>query len=115
MDSYKKLQVIYNEVKDALDISKVKVFIVGNKNDLYDKEQVKKTDAKEYAKSINGTFRCVSALTADGILELFECIGKTLLIGKDENETKEEEQNKVIVISNKKNNKKNGKNGKKCC
>ena len=73
----------------------------------------------EYSKSINGTYRCVSALTSDGIVELFECIGKTLLLGKDENEPKDEEKNNVIVISNKDNNKtkngKNGKNKKSCC
>ena len=118
-DSFKKLQDIYNEVKDALDISKVRVFIVGNKNDLYLKEEITKTEGMEYSKSINGTYRCVSALTSDGIVELFECIGKSLLLGKDENESKDEEKNNVIVISNKDNNKskngKNGKNKKSCC
>ena len=115
-ESFDKLKVIYNEVKDSLDITKVSVFIVGNKNDLYTIEQVTKNEGKEYAKSINGTFRCVSALTSHGILELFECIGKTLLLGKDENESKEDEKNNVIVIANKDNNKgKNGKKGKKCC
>ena len=118
-ESFKKLKEIYYEVKDARDITKVRVFIVGNKNDLYSKEEITKNEGKEYAKTINGTYRCVSALTSDGILELFECIGKTLLLGKDENETKEEEGNNAIVLTNKDNNKgkngKNGKNGKKCC
>ena len=44
---------MYLEVKDSVDINKVFIFIVGNKNDLYAEEQVKKTEAEDYTKSIN--------------------------------------------------------------
>jgi len=108
---------LYNEVKDNLDINNVNVFIVGNKNDLYLNEKVPKKDAEEYTKSINATYRCVSALTSDGIKELFECIGKTLLVGKEPSEEKKPEQNKNIQLKNNKKNEdpKGGKNKKKCC
>ena len=117
LESFNALKKLYNEVKDNLDINNVNVFIVGNKNDLYLNEKVPKKDAEEYSKSINATYRCVSALTSDGIKELFECIGKTLLVGKEPSEEKKPEQNKNIQLKNNKKNEdpKGGKNKKKCC
>ena len=116
-ESFNALKKLYNEVKDNLDINNVNVFIVGNKNDLYLNEKVPKKDAEEYAKSINATYRCVSALTNDGIKELFECIGKTLLVGKEPLEEKKPEENKNIQLKKNKKNEdpKGGKNKKKCC
>ena len=116
-ESFNALKKLYNEVKDNLDINNVNVFIVGNKNDLYLNEKVPKKDAEEYAKSINATYRCVSALTNDGIKELFECIGKTLLVGKEPLEEKKPEENKSIQLKKNKKNEdpKGGKNKKKCC
>ena len=110
---------MYLEVKDSVDINKVFIFIVGNKNDLYAEEQVKKTEVEDYTKSINATYRCVSALTSDGIQELFECIGRTLLLGKNESQSKSEEEknennNNIKLTKNKKKNKK-GEKKKKCC
>ena len=78
-ESFNKLKILYNEVKEAVDIDHVLVFIVGNKNDMYLNEQVKKNVAEEYTKSINGTYRCVSALKSTGIKELFEYVGQSLL------------------------------------
>ena len=116
-ESFNALKKLYNEVKDNLDINNVNVFIVGNKNDLYLNEKVPKKDAEEYAKSINATYRCVSALTNDGIKELFECIGKTLLVGKEPLEEKKPEENKNIQLKKNQKNEdpKGGKNKKKCC
>ena len=70
---------IYDEVKENIDISKVLVYVVGNKSDKYNFQQVKKEEAEKYAKSINGIYRCVSALNSYGIKELFENVGKTLM------------------------------------
>ena len=42
---------------------------------MYEIEKVNKKDAEEYAKSINGSFRCVSALSSNGINELFQNVG----------------------------------------
>ena len=79
MQSFDYLKVLYNEVKQTVNTDKVLIFVVGNKNDLYEHEKVKKEDAEEFTKSINGIYRCVSALESTGINELFLCIGKTLL------------------------------------
>ena len=78
----------------TIDIKKVLIFVVGNKNDLYEHEQIKKEDAEEYAKSINGQYRCVSALDSTGINELFLCIGKTLLNTEEVESPLEEETSK---------------------
>ena len=77
--SYESLKSIYEDVKERIDISKVLVYIVGNKIDRYDAIEVKREEAEEYAKSINGNFRLVSALNCAGIKELFEEIGRTLI------------------------------------
>ena len=53
------------------------VFVVGNKNDLYEEEKIKKEDAEKYARSINATYRCVSALEGKGIDELFNCVERS--------------------------------------
>ena len=73
-------------------MSQVLVCIVGNKIDKYDTSQVKREEAEEYAKSVNGIFRLVSALNANGIKELFEFIGKTLY-DKNKKEIKENNNN----------------------
>ena len=78
MESFNNLKKIYNEVKQAADLSKMLLYVVGNKNDQYEHEQIKKNIAIQYSKSINATYRCVSALKSEGINELFDCIGRSL-------------------------------------
>ena len=68
--------------------------MVGNKNDLYQYEQVKKDEAERYAKSINASYKCVSALNSTGIQDLFESVAKTFL--KRENGVNEEEQSEEL-------------------
>ena len=97
MESFNGLQKLYDEVKQAMDISKVLVFVVGNKNDQYEYEQVKKEIAGQYANSINATHRIVSALKADGINELFDCVGRSFFKKGETDEkkkTKEKEKEK---------------------
>ena len=85
---------MYKEVKEIVDVSKVHIFVVGNRNDLYDNEQVPKKEAVEYTKSINATYRCVSALKTDGgINELFETLGNNLMTNK----IKKNKNNKNII------------------
>ena len=93
MESFNGLQNLYNEVKQTIDINKILVFVVGNKNDQYEYEQVKKEIAEKYAYSINATHRIVSALKASGINELFDCVGRSFFKkgGTDEKKKKEEE------------------------
>ena len=59
-------------------------------------------EAEEYAKSVNGIFRLVSALNANGIKELFEFIGKTLY-DKNKKEIKENNNNNNNQTENMKN------------
>ena len=110
-------------MKLTVDISKVKLFLVGNKNDQYEWEQIKKEDAEKYAKSIKATYRCVSALKDSGIKELFECVGRSFFKGDEldeivakekESKEKQEDSKKAFSIDPEKNtNHKAGK--KKCC
>ena len=94
MESFNSLKKIYNEVKQAADLSKMLLYVVGNKNDQYEHEQVKKDIALQYSKSINATYRCVSALKSEGINELFDYIGRSFFIkdNKDPNQQKESEE-----------------------
>ena len=105
---------MYKEVKEIVDVSKVHIFVVGNKNDLYDNEQVPKKEAVEYTKSINATYRCVSALKTDGgINELFETLGKNLMTNKINDPSKDEDNKNILVLTGEKSKKDNKK--KKCC
>ena len=111
---------LYNEVKQSIDLNKVLIFVVGNKNDQYEHEQVKKDIAEKYAKSINAKYRCVSALKSSGINELFDCVGRSFFIkddnnekGLNENESKEVYQKVFSIDPEKSSKEKNSK--KKCC
>ena len=111
------MQKLYEEVKQTVDVTKVHIFIVGNKNDLYDQEKVPKAEAEQYAKSINANYRCVSALQSNGgINELFETLGKNLITNKFCESKKEEENKNNIILSKEKVSKddKQKKKGK-CC
>ena len=83
LNSFNELKKSYNTVKHNVDISKIIVYLVGNKNDLYASEQVKKEDAQKYAKSIKATYRCVSALNSSGIDELFESVANSVYVKKN--------------------------------
>ena len=89
------------------------VCIVGNKNDKYNYQQVKKEEAEKYTQSINAVYRSVSALNSYGINELFESLGKILLNG-----TKKENvipQKKVKNVTLKTKDIKKPKKGGGCC
>ena len=93
--------------------------LVGNKNDLYEKEEVNEIDAINYAKEINAVFTTASALSNVGINSLFETLGQKL-INKDNNNNKIE--NKVEIVDNKnksiklsQDDKKEIAENKKCC
>ena len=92
-----------------MDINNIKIFVVGNKNDKYEEEEVKKDVAEEFAKSINATIRYVSAMNGSGIKELFDTVGRTFSKNDEESnnskESKESKESKVIKKTKKKNNK----------
>ena len=106
-----------------MDLDKIFIFVVGNKNDLYGEESVKKDIAEQYAKSINATYRCVSALSSSGIDELFECVGRKFF-KKEEDAAKPKQfkvenannnDNKEFKLKPTENNTKNKNGKKKCC
>ena len=65
----------YNELKENTE-SNIIFNVVGNKQDLYEEEQVKEEDAKEFAKSINAGFYLTSAKRNINISDLFINSGK---------------------------------------
>ena len=111
--------------------------LVGNKNDLYNRAEVKNKEAEEWANSIDAIFQTTSALTNTGINELFDILGKKYfnpkfnykseesqkkeLYEKKKNRKKEEnieeENNNVAEVKKMKldNKNHNKKKNKKCC
>ena len=100
---------------------------MGNKNDLYLKQEVKKEDAAKYAKSVNGVYTCVSALDSNstGINELFDTVALSLLNneGKDsvveetdksKNSDNKKDNNKEFTLKKEEQKEKTSKK-KKCC
>ena len=53
--------------------------VVGNKSDMYEREEVKEEDARAFAQSINSTFFLVSAKNGDNIDLLFNTLVKQYL------------------------------------
>jgi small GTP-binding protein len=118
--------------KEALNNSTAQFyFVVGNKSDLYEREEVSDDEAKAFAKEINGIFKLTSALSNIGIERLFQSIGKKIIdpnYCEEENGIISSNQIKTINNYNIKNltqsyklkyngNEKNngGKKKKKCC
>ena len=67
----------YEEVKK---INSDAIFaVVGNKCDLYDKQQVSNNEGEEFAKSINAFFALTTNKSDTGVKELFEHIAKKIL------------------------------------
>ena len=82
----------YNEVKlNAPD--NVKIVIVGNKCDLYLKEEIKEDEARTYAENIGVMFQLTSALDSSGVDELFQNLADALddpgfIVANNENNIK---------------------------
>ena len=91
--------------------------MVGNKNDLYENEEIKNDEGIALAKELNSIYQRTSAKeTSGGIDVLFKNIGQKFLHPDSEitsNMTKEELKNKgeKLMRDNIKNNQKKG----KCC
>jgi len=118
--------------KETLSIADNKpIFaIVANKSDLYEKQTVDNKDGEAFADEINALFQITSALSNTGITNLFENLGKKIIIPKYDykknNQKLEEEYLKQIkeekkgkkkdkgIKINNNGNKEKGKK-KKCC
>jgi len=115
-ESFENLKSSYKEVKQIVDFNKIFCYIVGNKNDQYLLEQVKKEEAQKYANSINASYRCVSALEGSGINELFDFVGRSFFIKKNNsNEVVEADKNNKEFSLRPDGNDKDNKNKKKSC
>ena len=96
----------YNQIVTMCNKNPI-IAIVGNKSDLYIREEVKEKEAKEYAKEIGAVFQLTSCLRSEGIRELMQAIGQKAL---GEIEQKECHEQGGIDISKEKKEKKD-----KCC
>jgi small GTP-binding protein len=78
--------------------------VVGNKNDLYEKEEIERTEGEKFAKEIGAIFHETSALTSNGINELFKDIAMKFVsnnsIYSKINENDDNETDKKITLEN---------------
>ncbi len=97
--------------------------ICGNKDDLYENEQVDEEEAKKLAEDLNAIFQKISAKSSNGIEDSFIKIGKKFLDPKSDgpisagnintSNTSEKERVKENIKLNKKGS--DGKQKKGCC
>jgi len=65
----------YEMIKQNADSDAI-IAIVANKNDLYDSQQVKDEEAREFARSVKAIFQSTSAKSDSGITSLFDNVGQ---------------------------------------
>ena len=117
-DSFHNIEKWYNSLENV-NKNEAIFFLVGNKMDLNDERKVPEEEARAYANRYNFIFQEVSALTGDGIEELFlnqlaQEIKNYLLFDKKQVREQEEEIKKLNLQDINEKNKKN-KSNKKCC
>jgi len=109
--------------------------VVANKIDLYQDEQVNNNDGKAFSDEINAIFQTTSALSNSGITNLFENIGKKIIMPNydykandkqaqenykkkkngEENPNNKKKDEKGVKLQNNDEEEKNGDKKKKCC
>ena len=90
--------------------------LVGNKDDMYQYQEVNNDEGIAFAKELNAIYKRTSAKLGEGIDDLFKTVGKQFLHPDSEitsNMTKEELKNRGDKL--KRENIKNKKNKKGCC
>jgi len=104
----------YEKVKEN-SANDVIFAIAANKCDLYENEQVEKTEGEKFAKEIGAIFHETSALNSNGINDLFYDIAMKFaspnVSNKNIEENNNNNNNKKLVLMDVKNNN----NKKKCC
>jgi len=101
----------YNEIKDNAPNDCI-VSIAANKYDLYNEEKVSEDDARNFAKEKGLMFRCTSALTAEGIDDLFKDVGSRFLDHNYNPDVKNNDDKGVKKVENDKNEDNNDKREK---
>ena len=91
--------------------------VAGNKNDMYEYEEVPEAEAKGFAKDIGAIFQTTSAKISNGVDDLFKMIGEKFLhpdsssdSGLGGGESKEKDSHDKVKLKKKDN---GGKKG--CC
>ena len=94
-------------------------FLVGNKVDLVEERKVKEEEGKEFAEQHNFIFQEISALTGDGIQELFmnKLLNqiRTHLLNKDKFNQEQEEENLRLKLQGSSEKILRNQKNKKCC
>ena len=115
-NSLKQLDFWLKQVKESLG-NNIILGVLGNKKDLFVKEEVSEEEGEEYAKSIGARWGLTSAKTdRESFLAFLENLIKDYIkkVDPSHNENKENEEEKKIVLKND-NNEENKKKKKKVC
>ena len=107
--SFESIRDYWHEQLKTFGEEKMVFDIVGNKTDLFQKEEVPENEARDFAKSINAGFHLVSCKDSVGIKDLFEDCGKKYLEDNDltkEDSNNKKNKNKIVIDNNKKTEKK---------
>ena len=106
--------VWYNLILDHLDKEEIIFVLVGNKNDLYDQQEISAQEANLYAKEINAIYDELNALSNEKINFLMEKIAKKFIKKQENNKSLSSSSlSKSTKLFNSINNKQ--KTNKKCC
>ncbi|CAD8120537.1 unnamed protein product [Paramecium sonneborni] len=98
--NYKSFQRVTDWINELNENSENALkFIVGNKIDQVDKEEVSYDAAKQLAENYGCFLRLVSAKEKNGIIELFELVGSEIL--KKEQENQSNAINQTVSINSK--------------
>ena len=110
-ESFESIKDYWYEQLKTFGEEKIIFDIEGNKSDLFLKEEIPDSEAREYAQSINAGFHLVSCKDGTNIKELYEDYAKRYLEINNliESGKKEKPKEKIVLEPNKKIEK------KKCC
>jgi len=106
--------VWYNLILDHLDKEEIIFVLIGNKNDLFDQQEILAQEANLYAKEINAIYDELNALSNEKINILMEKIAKKFIKKQENNKSLSSSSlSKSTKLFNSINNKQ--KTNKKCC
>ena len=101
----------YPKIKENCQ-SDIILGLAGNKDDLYENEQVSSQDAKKFADEIGAIYQKTSALNNTNIQFIFECIGKKYIDSNFDYQAKDNEKKSNFIKNNEKNIEKKTENSK---
>ena len=75
--SFDEIKSTWVTFYDEARVNKVSLFLVGNKNDLIENQQVTEEEGREYANQIGAKFFLTSSRSGEGVNELFNEIANS--------------------------------------